>query len=383
MTCKALFETIDALNAEYVSVWEDICNIESPTASKAGVDAVGAYCAELARRHGWKVDVYPQKVSGDLVRITMNPDAAGKPISLSGHMDTVHPIGSFGTPAVHFDGEKIYGPGVCDCKGGIVAGLLAMDALERCGFTARPVMMLLQSDEEGGSRGSNKQTIGQMCECSKDADAFLNLEGFREGWACIQRKGIVTFRLTVHGMEAHSSNCATTGANAILEAAHKIIELEKIKDDEGLTCNCSVIKGGTVANTVPGLCSFLVNVRFATQEQLDWIRGHVQAVADEIHVPGCRCEVEQVSFRVAMEREARNLALLDKLNDIWEASGLPRLGAGKSKGGSDAADVTVYGIPCIDSIGVKGGNIHAPGEYAYLDSLAQSAKRVASAVMCL
>lgn len=383
MTCKALFETIDALNAEYVGVWEEICNIESPTASKAGVDAVGAYCAELARRHGWKVDVYPQAVSGDMVCIMMNPDAAGKPISLSGHMDTVHPVGSFGTPAVRFDEEKIYGPGVCDCKGGIVAGFLAMDALERCGFTARPVMMLLQSDEEGGSRGSNKQTIGQMCECSKNAEAFLNLEGFREGWVCVQRKGIVTFRLTVHGVEAHSSNCATAGSNAILEAAHKIIELEKIKDNEGLTCNCSVIKGGTVANTVPGLCSFLVNVRFATQEQLDWIRAHVQSVADEVHVPGCSCEVEQVSFRVAMEREQRNLDLLDKINAIWEANGLPRLGAGKSKGGSDAADVTVYGIPCIDSIGVKGEKIHSPNECAYLASLAESAKRVASVVMCL
>jgi len=383
MKCKTLFETIDNLNAEYVGVWEDLCNIESPTASKAGVDAVGAYCMELARRHGWKIDVYPQTVSGDMVCITMNPEAAGRPISLSGHMDTVHPLGSFGKPAVHFDDDKIYGPGVCDCKGGIVAGLLAMDALERCGFTARPVMMLLQSDEEGGSRGSNKQTIGQMCECSKNADAFLNLEGFREGWACIQRKGIVTFRLTVHGEEAHSANCATTGSNAILEAAHKIIELEKIKDDDGLTCNCSVIKGGTVANTVPGRCSFLVNVRFATQEQFDWICGHVQAVADEIHVPGCSCDVEQVSFRVAMERVPRNLELLDKMNDIWEANGLPRLGAGNSKGGSDAADVTVYGIPCIDSIGVQGGKIHAPGEYAYLTSLAESAKRVASVVMCL
>ena len=71
-------------------------------------------------------------------------------------------------------------------------------------------------------------------------------------------------------MEAHSSNCATAGANAICEAAHKIIELEKIKDKHGLTCNCSVISGGTTVNTVPGHCEFKANVRFATQEQQAW-----------------------------------------------------------------------------------------------------------------
>lgn len=383
MACGDIFEAIDALHEQYIGVWRDICSIESPTASKAGVDAVGAFCADIARRHGWQVDVYPEKVSGDMVCITMNPQAVGRPISLSGHMDTVHAIGSFGEVPVRIEGDCIYGPGVCDCKGGIVAALLAMHALARCGYEARPIQLLLQSDEEGGSRGSNKRTIGQMCECAKHSEAFLNLEGYKLGKATVQRKGIVTFRFRVHGVEAHSSNCATKGSNAILEAAHKIIELEKIKDADGLTCCCSVIKGGTVPNTVPGYCEFRANVRFATQEQLDWICAHVAQVAQQTHVPECTCEVDQSSFRVAMELQERNLSLLARLNDIWEDNGLSRLTPAMSAGGSDAADVTVYGIPCIDSIGVRGKYIHSPDEVAYLDSLAESAKRVASAIVCL
>ena len=77
----------------------------------------------------------------------MNPDAKGKPVCLSGHMDTVHPVGSFGNPPVTFDDKNIYGPGVIDCKGGITASFMAMDALERCGFKRRPIKLILQGAE--------------------------------------------------------------------------------------------------------------------------------------------------------------------------------------------------------------------------------------------
>lgn len=377
MQCEELFKTIDLLQVRYKKVWEEICMIESPTNDKKGVDRVGNYCVELAKKFGWQVEVLEQPVSGNAICITMNHEAEGQPVSLSGHMDTVHPVGLFGCPAVRMDEEKIYGPGVTDCKGGIVAAFLAMDALRQCGFCSRPVRLLLQSDEETSSKGSNKETIRYICEKAKDSVAFLNLEGYTKGEACLVRKGIVTFPFTVTGKEAHSSKCATKGANAVLEAAHKIIELERIKDEEGLTCCCSVIHGGTVANTVPGSCTFLANVRFATAEQLKWIRKKVQEIADCVVVSGCSCTVDQPAERPAMEETVRNTELLRKMNTIFQANGLPVLKGSKRTGGSDAADVTAYGIPCVDSLGVEGGKIHSEHEFAYLSSLAESAKRIA------
>jgi len=317
-------------------------------------------------------------VAGNAVCITMNPDAKAAPISFSAHMDTVHPIGSFGTPAVHVDEEKIYGPGVTDCKGGIVAAFLAMEALARSGFCARPVQLLLQSDEEKRSIPSQKQTIRYICEKAKDSIAFLNLEGGTVGEACLIRKGIVTFTFTVTGEEAHSSNCATKGANAIVDAAYKILELDKFKDDDGLTCNCGVISGGSVPNTVPGKCVFKANVRFATMEQYEWICDYVQKLAATEHVKGCTCSVWHKGYRLTMEDCARNRALLEDMNRIFEQTGLPVLKAAKRKGGSDAADITAFGIPCIDSLGVEGGKIHSPNEFAYLKSLGESAKRLAA-----
>ncbi len=378
MKCTEMFNTIDSLNESYVKIWEAVCNIESPTRHKSGVDECGEYFAEMARERGWKVEYFRQTVAGDIVDITLNPDTDEKPIIFSAHLDTVHPVGSFGTPAVRIEGDKIFGPGVCDCKGGAVAAFLAMDALDRHGFRSRPVKLILQTDEEVSSTISHKATIGYMCDEAVKSVAFLNLEGSDPGKACLIRKGTITFTFTVEGIEAHGSMCATNGANAILDAAHKIIELEKLKDNEGITCNCGVISGGSVSNTVPGHCEFKANIRFANSEQLAWVREHVKSIADTVHVPGCKCSVNKPKGRVAMEYSEKNVALLARMNDIFAENGLPILEAAKRTGASDAADVTFAGAACIDSLGVHGGKIHSPAEFAYINSLAEAAKRLAA-----
>jgi glutamate carboxypeptidase len=377
-----IFSEIDKLFPKYVRFWEDICNIESPTADKAGVDAVGKYVSDAAAARGWKVETFPQPVSGDVVCITMNEGAKGTPIALSAHMDTVHPKGLFGTPPVRIEGGTIYGPGVSDCKGGIAEAFLVMDALERQGYRERPILLLLQSDEEVGSKYSGKATIGYMCEKAVGCAAFLNLETQSGNSICVARKGIISFTFKIHGIEAHASRCATMGASAILEAAHKIIEMEKLKDDDGLTCSCGVISGGTVPNTVPGYCEFKANIRFATAEQLEWVREYAKKVAETVYVEGCRCELEQFGFRVAMEEKPINLELANNINAAFEKAGLSVFSTCRSKGGSDAADVTVYGkTPCVDNLGVRGDFIHSPKEQAPIDSLLEMAKRLA-AIIC-
>ena len=308
MKHEKIFSVIDALKEKYLGILEEVCNIESPTDYKEGIDRVGRYFINLAEKMGWKIEVSLQKVAGDAVCITVNPDAKKPPIAVSGHMDTVHPVGSFGEhPIVRREGERMYGPGVTDCKGGIVAALLAMDALFESGFTSRPVRLLLQSDEENGSQFSDKATINYICEKSKDSIAFLNLERMSNGKACLIRKGILNYEFNITGTEAHAANCATEGANAIAEAAHKILELEKLKDKDGITCSCGVIVGGSASNTVPLNCTFKANIRFATQQQLEWVTSYVQEIADTVYVPGCSCEATLLSKRVAMEFCDRNV----------------------------------------------------------------------------
>lgn len=373
---EKLFCEVDNLYEKYLSIWETFCNIESPTECKQGVDKAADYLTDIAVSLGLQVEAFEHKNSGKVLCITLNPEVNEAPLSISGHIDTVHPIGSFGNPPVHRDTEKIYGPGVLDCKGGVVAGLLALEALKNSGYKKRPVQLLVQSDEENGSKMSEKATIKYICEKAKNSVAFLNLEGHTQGKACLVRKGIVTFKFSVFGKAAHAATCAVEGANAIADAAYKIIELEKIKDDKGVTCNCGIVSGGTAVNTVPDKCEFLVNIRYVNSEQLDWITEKVYEIAATEHIKGCTCEVKRESFRTAMEYTERNAKLLDRMNEIFLSVGLPVLEASARNGGSDAADVTAFGIPCVDNIGVTGGNIHSLSEFAFLNSLSQAAKRV-------
>ena len=382
MDCKKLFECIDELYPKYVEKWVEICNMETPTMNKELIDKLGNYFIDIAKQKGWETETF-ESVTGNVVCITMNANVKAAPITLSAHMDTVHPLGSFGTPAVKLDEEKIYGPGVTDCKGGLVAALLAMDALCKCNFNSRPVRLLLQSDEEAGSRPINKPTINYICEKAKDSRAFINLEGHVKGGAVVQLKGIATYVMKVHGVEAHSSLCAVSGASAIAEAAHKIIELEKIKDHEGITCNCGVVSGGTTHNTVPKYCEVRVNFRFVNAEQKEYIDTYMQKLASTVYVDGCKTEVEAYGFRPAMERTQTNLDLLNTVNEIFNENGLSTLSPIKKRGGSDAAQVTCAKIPCLDGLGVTGGFVHSPDEYAELESLKESAKRLAAITYCI
>lgn len=377
MDTAHIFSVIDNLNEHYCGLWEQVCNMDSPTDCKQGVDAVGQVFIQIANQHQWAVEISRQKTAGNPICITMNPQSPEHPIVFSGHIDTVYPPGTFPAPAVRRDNERIYGPGVIDCKGGVVAAVMAMEALMRCGFQKRPVKLIIQTDEETGSTTSGKQTIGFMLEQAKDAVAFLNLEGVQYGTAVLSRKGILRYRFTVSGKSAHSAKCLE-GASAICEAAHKIIRLEKWKDPHGITCNCGIIQGGTVANSVAETCVFQADIRFVSQEQYRQAVELCQQIASESTVPGCTCRLETVSERPAMPLTPKNEALFTKMNAIYRQCGLPVLTPRHCLGGSDAAYTTQAGIPTVDSLGVDGGRIHSPQEFAYIASLADCARRLAA-----
>lgn len=379
---KKIDEIISSLESEYVEFWEDICNIESPTDYKEGVDKAGSLIIEKAEKLGFKIEVSKQKISGDAFAVIMNDDVQEKPVCFSAHIDTVHPIGAFGYPPVKIKDGIIYGPGVTDCKGGAVAGLYAMQVLAQTGYKKRPVKLIIQSDEETSSKGSNKETIEFMGDMAKDAVAFINLEGLRNGGIVTKRKGILRYEIKVTGRATHAASCVD-GASAVAAAAHIILELEKFKDAFGITANCGIIKGGTAANTVPAECIMEFDFRFANSEQYNKVRETVETVCKKKFIEGTDTCVTLLSERIYMEETEQNLALYEKIEEILELNGLNRLGKTFSGGGSDASDMTAKGIPTVDGLGIYGSNIHSRKEYAEISSLADSVKRLCTIALYL
>ena len=173
---QRLLRCIDGHEAEMIEFWKKLVRLESPSHYKAGVDAVGQVLAQFCKeRLGYHIRFQEDPVYGNCLAACSVPfEEYRGGVALSAHMDTVHAVGSF-PEVLREDAEYLYGPGAGDCKGGIVMGFLAMDALYQCGFRERPVHFILQSDEEVGSSFSKKETIRFMCEKSKNSAALSSL----------------------------------------------------------------------------------------------------------------------------------------------------------------------------------------------------------------
>ena len=130
-------------------------------------------------------------------------------------------------------------------------------------------------------------------------------------------------------------------------------------------------------------CEVIVDIRYATQAAGLLADAFVREIAAQTWIEGCSCDISLISDRPATELSEKNLSLLADANAIFAAEGLPVLGQRNGMGGTDMAYVTQYGIPCMDSIGVMGTQVHSVNERMVLASLAESAKKIAAITYCI
>ena len=375
-----VFSKLDALENEYIEFLAGLCKIESPTEDKEAVDRAGGFIIRKAEDFGFSVTVKEEPKSGNPFVVTMGEDIEAKPLIFSAHVDTVHPKGLFGDDIVRIEDGIMYGPGVVDCKGGIAAALYAMAALKACGYNKRPLKLIVQTDEEVSSKFSEKRTVDFMYENSRGCAAFLNLEGHKPGYVTVERKGILRYDVEIIGVARHSSECYD-GVSAVKEAAYKIIELEKMQQDGGITFNVGKIVGGTTANTVPEKCRFSLDIRFKNEADKAQAIKRAMDILSKQYLKNTETRVSLYSERVAMERSGTVLDVYRRLNKALELASFEPLLENSRAGGSDAADMATRGIPAVDSLGTAGGYIHSRNEYAYLSSLKNSAKMLAAAAL--
>lgn len=360
------------LSNKYIDLLKEICNIESGSYDKRGIDNVSDFLVNFAKDFGYKIERKSFDNAGDCLCIDYIPNIKKPFIVLSAHMDTVYEKGFFGYPAVRMDDRYIYGPGVCDCKGGIAVALLVMEYLKENGFCDLNIRLLLQSDEEVSSSLSNKKTIEYICDKSKDCVAFLNLEPRYPGEITVERGGIINARLYIIGKNAHSSK-KENGANAIFEAAKKICWAQENSATLGLSINFGMIKGGNASNIVPDKCSLDMEIRVKSMENYYAAFDFIKELSEKSFVGGTRTEYSVVSDRIPMVKTDFNVELFERLSKISRRCGMGALAMRSSMGGSDASYTTSAGIPTADGLGIVGYNVHTVDEKAEIGSLSESA----------
>lgn len=303
--------------------------------------------------------------------------SGGKRLLLSAHLDTVFEPAS-GFTAVRIEGDRLSGPGVADCKGGIAVILTALRALHWAGaLEDRTVTIVLTSDEELGSLTS--RSLLEAEAATHDAALVFEPSRFENGVSTIttERKGLGQFRVVVEGRAAHAGADHEYGINALEQLARHIQTIHRQTDyAKGTTLNVGVVTcPGCKRNIVPGCARAEVDVRFSDPAEGRRIEEFFKGLAaDEATVHAAsdnapaRTTVEGVLHRPVWQATPESTDLRDLVFRVADALGL-RLVARKSGGGSDANLIAAADCPAVDGLGPVGGRYHTREEWVSVRSL--------------
>lgn len=377
---EKLYAMIDELTPAYVQFWKEICMIETPSHDKAAVDTLVDKLEAHAKALGISVYREAFEKAGDCLRLDLPGDESKQPIVLMAHMDTVHEKGAFGPEIVTLKDGILYGPGVNDCKNGIAASMLMLDAFVKSGVSHPPIRVLYTSDEEISARLSGKQGVDFFATHAEGCKAALNCESGSEGSLVVGRKGIGNVLLQITGKAAHAGAGYYKGASAVREAAHKILAIEALSEPDGCTFNCGVVVGGTKTNIVPEACTIQLDIRAKTVQGMDEALEKVKRIAEHSYVEGTSCTMSIASIRPPMEATEANYALIARINELAAELGMAPMKPVVNGGGSDAAYTTRMGIPTVCSIGPCGWDVHTVRERSDIASLPVRTKLIAKCV---
>jgi len=365
----------------YLDDLRTLVGIDSGSSDKAGVDAVNDWLEERLRALGFSVVRFAQENSGDDLMATLGGTGKGV-VLLLGHSDTVFPKGTAIKRPMTVQGDRILGPGTCDMKAGLLAGIYAVAALRQVGFDDfGRIYYLCVSDEEIEERHS----LDLIRRTAREANAALTLEAARaNGDIVTARKGVRGFLVEAFGRAAHAGVEPEKGRSAIVALAHHVIGLHRLNGlRPDVTVNVGTIQGGSVANAVPDYAQMQIDLRAFTNEDLEAVVAATQAELEKETVPGVRVTMTpRGSGSPPMPRTPAAAALEELAQQAARELGFEVKGV-KTGGGSDAVVVASEGTPVLDGLGPIGGLDHSPDEYIELSSIVPRTALLAKLIMAI
>lgn len=380
---KEIDEFIDSKRDEILELWKEIVNLESFTGNKQSVNVVANRIQSEFVKEGFDVEQIDVGPNGNTLVATLGMNRGKEPVIFSGHMDTVFKNGTFGENPFRIEGNKAYGPGALDMKGGIIIALYTIKALNSIGYNERPIKVILSGDEESGHEGSSGEKA--LLDAANGGYCAFNMEtALVDNSLCTGRKGRIGCIVEVEGVETHAGNDFAGGINAIEEMAHKILEIQKLTNlEEGITASVSVIKGGRIPNAIPKNCKIDIDIRFDRVEDMDKIKQSVNDICAKTYVDGTTTNVQYIAQLMAFETTDNVMKFYNFINNVCEENGFAKFGFKRLGGSSDASYLTIANVPTLCAFGVQGQWNHTEREYALVESMFERAKIISMIVLNL
>jgi glutamate carboxypeptidase len=294
------------------------------------------------------------------------PIPAGGILVLS-HVDTVHPVGTLAGPLpMRREGDRLYGPGVFDMKGGLTLAVAAFRRLARANVACPlPITFMFTPDEEVGSVASRKHIEAEAVRHRY----VLVTEPMRAGGKVVtSRKGTGRFLIEAHGRPAHAGTAHDKGRSAIRAMARIILDIEGFTDyARGITTNVGLVSGGTGVNVIPGYCRINADMRIPDLQAATEMEARFHALASPD--PDVEIKVAGGMLRPPFERSAQVDRLFDLAAAVAANLGFTLESGPRTGGGSDGNFTAALGLPTLDGLGVEGGGAHTTEEHLLVSSI--------------
>jgi len=363
----------------------ELLEVNSFRFNPGGIDKTGSIISQWFEQLNFESKLIQSTIEGAGHHLVLSKKGSSKRnLIYIAHLDTVYPEENSGTESfpVRTEGNRLYGPGAADCKGGIALFWLIMKVLQKTlpkTYDKFSCSFLLNATEEGGCadfpellrQHINAHTIASI---GLEPGIYIKETGIESGFVTA-RKGSRRFLLEIEGREAHSGTNHPYGVNAIREIARKIEEAAKLTDyKKGITVNVGTVSGGTSVNTVPKYAKAEIDIRYEHSEDIGPVAAQLMELCSQ---PTISSPVDNFSTRLNLTEQFGYPAWPGKenhqdfINQIVAGGQeigiklVPRI----SGGGSDSAYMAEL-IPTVDSLGPVGGNFHIKNEeFLLLDSI--------------
>ncbi|NEX63010.1 glutamate carboxypeptidase [Noviherbaspirillum galbum] len=367
---ERLLQAARAEQDAVIASLKDMVNIESPSADAQGIARMADYTERRLKELGAKVDRRNSTTGPGQIVIGTLKGTGSKRLMLIAHMDTVYPKGILASQPYRVEGNRIYGPGIADDKGGIAVILHGLKMLNDAGWKDyATITVLFNSDEEVGSVGSGEL----IANLAAEHDVVFSCEpsAIKPEILLLGAAGTGKVTMQVRGKSAHAGANPELGRNALLEMSHQLIRTQDAaKAVPGTQMNWTMAQAGRVVNQIPESATATADMRLTVSDGFERLERELKERVKTPVIPDTVTEISIergrppfVASPASREFAAQGQAVYAEMQR--ELTLLPMTGGATDAGFAARSGKAIV----VESFGLAGAGYHARDEFITVDAI--------------
>jgi glutamate carboxypeptidase len=372
----ALKTAAEKAQPQFIESLREMVMIESGSADLKGLAQMAALVESRLKALGFATERHKTTSGAGADIVVGKIQGQGqKKFMLQAHMDTVYQTGILSTQGYKVDGNRIYGPGIADDKGGIAVILHSLAILKERGWKDyAQLTVMFNPDEEVGSIGSGER-ISQLAD---QHDVVLSCEPTaakavaKNEAVLLGASGATRIDMHVTGKASHAGAAPDSGRNALIELSHQMVQTRDIyKSIPGVQLNWTVSQAGSVRNQIPDKAMASADVRTTLPGAAEKLQVILQnTVNTQKLIPETQTLITLLGGRPPYQGGAKARVLAEKAQAIYleldrQLDIVPMTGGATDAAFAARSDKAAV----IESFGLAGWGYHAKDEYIEVDSI--------------